>query len=460
MTRVLTTVAGIAFTSSLTVRVLDPAMPQVADDMSVALATAALLSSAFALPFALVQPFLGAAADMLGKTRMMTICMLVLVLATTASAIAPNFTVLLASRVACGIAAGGIFPVSLAFVGDLVPIKDRQVAIGRLLTGALTGHLVGAFLGGVLADLFGWRVVLWIITGLLLISCATAISGFRDVTASERPHFNLGGLWRGYRLIFANRNWMICYSGVLIEGACVHGMFPYLAGLLAAQGEPRLSIAGLVLSGFALGGIVYSVTVGVLLNRFGEKGFTVGGGLTTAIMLICIALIPSWPLQFAAFTIMGIGFYMLHGVLQLYATELSRRCASVGDVAALGVLLSGPGRRTGGLWLRAQPCRRAGQLRRRGDHDGRARDCRARYALRRGAEKLAAPAIGRDALVGHPDALRQLAGLPEHVDRHAAARIPIAADAQPARLQQRHQLLPIATVQSSWKAPWLRKLLR
>src|SRR6266705_4971979 len=41
------------------------------------------------------------------------------------------------------------------------------------------------------------------------------------------------------------------------------------------------------------------------------------------------------------------------------------------------------------------------------------------------------PAIGRDALIGDPHALWQSAGLPEHVDRNAAARIPVAADAQP-----------------------------
>ncbi len=49
--------------------------------------------------------------------------------------------------------------------------------------------------------------------------------------------------------------------------------------------------------------------------------------------------------------------------------------------------------------------------------------------------------IGADALVGRPDAGGQLSGLPEHVDRHAAARMEIAADAQPFRLQQRDQLL-------------------
>src|SRR5690242_5154728 len=45
-------------------------------------------------------------------------------------------------------------------------------------------------------------------------------------------------------------------------------------------------------------------------------------------------------------------------------------------------------------------------------------------------------AIGRDALVGYPHALGQLSGLPEHVDRDTAARIPVAADAQPFRLDR------------------------
>src|ERR1700730_1735170 len=42
-------------------------------------------------------------------------------------------------------------------------------------------------------------------------------------------------------------------------------------------------------------------------------------------------------------------------------------------------------------------------------------------------------AIGCDALIGNPHVLWQFAGLPEHVDRDAAARIPVAADAQPFR---------------------------
>jgi hypothetical protein len=44
---------------------------------------------------------------------------------------------------------------------------------------------------------------------------------------------------------------------------------------------------------------------------------------------------------------------------------------------------------------------------------------------------LAARAKGGDALIRRPHAARQFSGLPEHIDRHAAARMKIAADTKP-----------------------------
>src|SRR5690349_14114888 len=53
----------------------------------------------------------------------------------------------------------------------------------------------------------------------------------------------------------------------------------------------------------------------------------------------------------------------------------------------------------------------------------------------------ATTAIRSDALIGHPQAFRRLSRLPEDVDRHSAARIPIAADAEPSRLHLARQTL-------------------
>src|ERR1700727_2285433 len=45
-----------------------------------------------------------------------------------------------------------------------------------------------------------------------------------------------------------------------------------------------------------------------------------------------------------------------------------------------------------------------------------------------------AAAIGGNALVGNPHPLGQLSGLPEHIDRDAAAWVPVTPDPQPFRL--------------------------
>ena len=59
-------------------RSADPVIPQIASGLNVEPATAALLSTAFTLPYALVQPVLGALADMFSKARLMLLCLLVL----------------------------------------------------------------------------------------------------------------------------------------------------------------------------------------------------------------------------------------------------------------------------------------------------------------------------------------------------------------------------------------------
>ena len=69
-----------------------------------------------------------------------------------------------ASSPAC--CAGGIFPVGMAMIGDLVPVEERQVAIGRLLAVGLTGNLIGATISGVIGDLFGWRGVFFTLGGV------------------------------------------------------------------------------------------------------------------------------------------------------------------------------------------------------------------------------------------------------------------------------------------------------
>ena len=310
------------FAASLSARALDPVLPHIADEFSVSIATAASFAAVFAFTFAVIQPVLGAAADLFGKARLMIACLVLLGVANILGAISSSFPLLFATRILAGIGSGGVFPVALSLTSDLIGPEKRQVAIGRTLAGSMTGNLLGASFSGVIGDFLGWRGVLAVL-GLLVITASVAVgAGFRGSALTRGPKTNLSTLWHGYRTIFRNPN-ALCYAAVFIEGCCVLGLFPYIASFLFELGETSLSIAGIVIAGFAVGGLLYTMTVSRFLPRLGVNGMMITGASLVGLQLAAIAFGPGWKVQAASLVIMGWGFYMIHGCLQVFASELS-----------------------------------------------------------------------------------------------------------------------------------------
>jgi hypothetical protein len=117
--------AFVIFATTLFMRSVDLVIPQIAQDLNVSTTTAAMLSTGFTLPYALVQPVLGALADMFSKTRLIALCMLMVGVATLACGLATNFETLMILRVVAGATAGGVFPIALAVAGDRVLVQQR-----------------------------------------------------------------------------------------------------------------------------------------------------------------------------------------------------------------------------------------------------------------------------------------------------------------------------------------------
>jgi predicted MFS family arabinose efflux permease len=322
MTRTLNVIAFVVFASALFIRSTDPVIPQIAAGLAVKPATAALLSTAFTLPYALVQPLLGALADMVSKARLMLICLFIVTGATLVCAVAPNFEFLVCGRVIAGLAAGGVVPISFAIVGDTIPVAQRQVAMGRLLFAIMTGNLLGATCAGVVGDLAGWRGV-FVVTGALgALACAVAIPGLRG-SSETGGGFDFSTFVPNYRTILRNPLAKICFGAVFLEGCFMYGVFPYIATMLHQAGETSASVAGLVIAGFGIGGALYGVTVSRLLPRLGETRMMRVGGALMGFCLLVIAARLIWPVEFLNFALLGFGFYMLHAVIQIYASELA-----------------------------------------------------------------------------------------------------------------------------------------
>jgi predicted MFS family arabinose efflux permease len=314
----------VIFASTLFTRAVDPVIPKIAADIGADVKTVALLSTAFTFPYAILQPALGTVADFFGKTRLMNASLAIVVTTTLICAFASNFTLLVVMRVIAGAFAGGIFPVGMAIIGDLVPVHARQVAIGRLLAVGLTGNLIGATVSGVIGDLLGWRGVFFSIGAFGLIVAVIAFFAFRGLRTAKPKPFNLGAAVAGFQGVLADPRAKVCFGSVFFEGIVIQGLFPYVALLLLASGETRSSYAGIVIAAFGLGGILYSLALPLIVVRVTERQLMLSGACAAAVGFVLIALNMAWYIQAVVFVLFGVGFYMLHNCIQLHVTDLTQ----------------------------------------------------------------------------------------------------------------------------------------
>ena len=310
------------FASALSNRSMDPLLTMIARDFSVPITTAALLSSAYAFPYALSQPVLGPVGDFYGKTRVLKCCLWLLGLCTIGCIFAPTFDVLLGFRLLGGVAAGGIMPVAMASIGDKYPPEIRQLAIGRFLTAGLTGMILGASLAGIMAMTLGWRSFLYLTATFAFVAAIGTTLLLRETT---RPvgHIRFSDAVTSYGSVFANPKSWLCFGTVFLEAVALYGCTPFIGELIESNGLGTAREAGFVLAGVGIGGLIYSISLHITLRLLRRTQMMALGGCLAGVGLLGMALALPWPLMSFGFVVTGFGFMMLHNSVQAEVAELS-----------------------------------------------------------------------------------------------------------------------------------------
>jgi len=311
------------FSGALATRLLDPLITSIAADFATSVGVVALLSSAFALPFGLSQPFLGPTGDAFGKAIVIKVAAAVLALCLLASALAPDLGVLFISRILGGIAAGGIMPVCMALIGDSFPLAVRQVALSRYIGATLIGQLVGASAGGMVAEWIGWRGVLACAAGLALVAAGAAVAMLPRAAKSEPSRLRIGDALARYRLVLANPRSFVCFGIVFLEGLAIYGIMPFIGDLLRSRGAGGLREAGFVIGGLGIGGLLYASVVPLILRFATRPTLMAAGGGLAALGLVGVGLDVPWGAQMASMVLLGFGFFLLHNSVQTEVTELA-----------------------------------------------------------------------------------------------------------------------------------------
>jgi len=249
-----------------------------------------------------------------------------------------NFIQLVMARVGVGVGEAGCSPAAHSLISDLVPREKRASALGLYAMGAPLGALLGMALGGLLADLWGWRSAFLIAAapGLVvgLVTALTLKEPRKLLKAAAKAVAPAPTFKEALRELKACRSFWLFSCGAALQGLIAYGHSAFLGSFFFRNHGPELAhIAGglgMQTSGFL------GVAIGLLSGLSGMLGAFFGGkladrhtatnprGLATQVAVFNLLAVPSFilamwvpstPLALALLFLPGLFYGMTYGPL-------------------------------------------------------------------------------------------------------------------------------------------------
>ncbi|MFJ4712146.1 MFS transporter [Streptomyces sp. NPDC088785] len=174
--------------------ILNVALPAIGDGLGFSLADLQWIATAFALSAAGFTLFFGRIGDLVGRKRIFIGSLALLGLSSLVGGLAVSPGVLLAARVAQGLATAAATPAGLSLLTTSFaegPLRQRALGINGALMSA--GFTTGAVLGGVLTDLLSWRWAFFVNVPVALAVVLVAPSVIKESRPAVRPRLDLPG---------------------------------------------------------------------------------------------------------------------------------------------------------------------------------------------------------------------------------------------------------------------------
>ncbi len=332
--RAITWLSLAAFASAAATRLCDPMLPDLARQFGRSTAEAAHAVSGYAIAYGCFQVIFGPLGDRLGKYRLIALCALACVPGCLLGALAGSLDALVWARMLTGVAAAGIIPLAMAWIGDTVPYALRQSTLARFLIGQVLGMVGGQFIGGVFADTLGWRwafgamALLYLGVGLAVLAESrrgTVQAFLKHATASAPENGTAApqGMFRQMRVVWRAR-WARCILAlVFVEGALVFGALAFVPTYVHTRFGLSLTASGGLMACFGMGGLSYVLFARHFVQRLGEVGLARLGGSALTMAWLLLLCAPHWAWALPACYLSGIGYYALHNTFQTHATQMA-----------------------------------------------------------------------------------------------------------------------------------------
>ncbi len=261
-----------------------PTLPTITDGFGASMVQAQLTLTALLLAFGISQLVWGPLSDRFGRRPILLIGLTAYVAAAVASALAPSMAWLIACRMVQGAAMGAAVMGARAIVRDVYMPAEGARTMSKALSGLGVIACICAPLGGLLSDLFDWRVALLAVAVFGALCFALVAICFTETLA--RPNLlalQPASLLRTWRGILRNPTF-VAWSALSIGS--YGGLFTFLAAssfvFIKALGLSKTQY-GLVMFSVSFVYILGTFMCRALLTRYGVRhSVAIAGALTLA----------------------------------------------------------------------------------------------------------------------------------------------------------------------------------
>lgn len=320
-------------------------MPYVAKDLNLNNTQIGLLAGALSLAWAFSSFFSTAWAEANNKKKVtFVIAVFVFSICSFGSGFAVSFTTLLIARLVMGFAEGPVIPLAQNFV-DKESSPNRLGLNAGILQGvgsALFGSILAPVLLVQIAENIGWRNAFFVAgaPGLLLGLLAWKFvkkSTAESVEIKEKASLNIAEL-----LAYNNIKWGIGAA------CCVFGWWfatlPFISNYFVTSQEMSADEMGKTMGLLGVAGLVSSIIVTALSDRFGRKKivslFLIVGALYPFAVYFLAGTALHLPAMFFTYFLMGV-IPLVAAVIPSEAVPVHLKAKAIGLITAIGEIVGG-----------------------------------------------------------------------------------------------------------------------
>ncbi len=294
-----------------------PLLIDIAEELQIEVSSAALSVTAYMASFGLFTVLFGPLGDRFGKGRIIKIAAFGTALFSSLGSLAYNLPSLVILRTINGAFAAGIFPVTMALIGDSFADDQRQSAIAKVMGMMFLGGASATILGGTIAYFSSWRFV-YLTYGLAEFVIAVIMVRVIESGESKIDSLNFKQV---YSDAFANKQLLTVVGIIFLVGYAVFGSFTYSGEFIQQVTGYNIFYVGLMLSFFGIGTVVFGRNADKLRQKGGDK-FFLFAGMLGLVSLLTLSLTSNPVLIVLGLFGFGGAFVSLQSTLVTYAQRV------------------------------------------------------------------------------------------------------------------------------------------